>query len=84
MFVVQDLKEFNVGDDGNGIWKIMVVLKFKRIYLDPGGNIQWKSKSSNRNIERPGPPHQYSIPKKTNNNKKNVESMMKLPQQLPL
>ena len=35
MFIVQELKELNVGDDGKEVWKIMVVLKFKRTDLDP-------------------------------------------------
>ena len=39
MFIIQDLKEFNAGDDGNEVWKIMVAFKFKMSYLDPDGNI---------------------------------------------
>ena len=39
MIIVQYIKEFNVGNDGNVVWQIMVVLKFKKIDLDPDGNI---------------------------------------------
>ena len=40
MFAVQDLKEFNVV---NEVWKTIVVLKFKRPYLDPVGSIDQKA-----------------------------------------
>ena len=64
MFIVQYLKEFNVGKEGNEVWQIMVVLKSKRPYLEPGGNIEWKAKSRNCKLERPSTPNQYFFPKK--------------------
>ena len=41
MFIVQYTREFNVGEEGNEIWKIMVVLKFKRSDLGPDEKIEW-------------------------------------------
>ena len=87
MLIVKDLKELNVGDGGDEIWKIVVVLfvlKFKSLYLEPGGNIEWKDKFINCKIERTVNPPKYLFSKKPNNNKKKVWFRMKLPQRLTL
>ena len=59
MFAVQDLKEFNVV---NEVWKTIVVLKFKRPYLDPVGSIDQKAELWNYKLDRPVIPNQHLFP----------------------
>ena len=72
MLVIQYLKEFNAGYDGNEVLKIMVVLKFKRQYLDHGSSIDWKYKFINFKLECPGLPNQYPPPKNQRTTRKKV------------
>ena len=70
VFIVQDLKELNVGCGNNEVWKIKAVLKLKRPYLDPEWNIYWMARFRNWKLERPGPPNQYLFSNKQKKNKK--------------
>ena len=70
MFIVQDLKEFNVGKGRNEVWSIMVVLKFIKSDLYSGGNIEWKDNFINFKLEHPVPPNQSILPKSARTKKK--------------
>ena len=59
ILILKDLKEFNVGEDRNEVWKIMVLLKIISPDLDPGINIEWKANYRDFKREKPGSPNIY-------------------------
>ena len=70
--MIQDLKEFNIGDRGNVVWKTIVVLNSKITYLDTRNNITWKARFGNCKLEILGPPNHYFLPKNQITERKNV------------
>ena len=84
MFIVQDMKESNVRGNGNEVWQIMAVLKFKISYLYPVTKTEWNSKFGNCKLEGPGTQNQHLFSKKPKNNKKKGRSIINIPQRLPI
>ena len=64
-FIVQDVREFQVGKGDKAEWKVFLVLKWKKEDEKPGGAVErkWKCNFRQCKLVRAGPPNQFFFAK---------------------
>ena len=66
-FVVQELRQYEIGKDEKKEWKEFVLLKFKDDKDKIDGDFNWRTKLTTSKMIKPGPPNQYFFTTKKKN-----------------